>query len=273
MTDDTRITVFSPALADRVAALTAVAAAQEQVKAAVEANHDDNRWWPAFVTDPRVRMAVAGWSSRVSYSMIDTYAAVVKATDADGWDLLTGMDDTCLTAVVRPLGLSDARVRYLRSLEAFLDRRDLDKLLAMPAGEFVEDFAAQVDGASYKTAQCAALYSRGYHCGIIPVDSGMVTLLGPLLGLRLENGPQAHEQMRLLLEACATTRPTAFRDLADQRGHAVTIPGDTAPTWWLHLVLIYFKRLFLNRPASPRLCTLRPACADLLDCSHTEQPT
>ena len=38
-----------------------------------------------------------------------------------------------------------------------------------------------------------------------------------------------------------------------------------APTWFAHLVLIYFKRLYLNRPA-PELCPRRPACPELLEC-------
>ena len=138
----------------------------------------------------------------------------------------------------------------------------------MPATEFIEAFAAQVNGASYKVAQCGALYSRGYHCGIIPVDSGMISRLAPVLGFGLENGPRAHERMRLLLQDCATSHAATYRSLVDQHGYAVTVPQEVAPTWWLHLVLIYFKRLFLNKPASPRVCTLRPACADLLDCEH-----
>lgn len=262
-------TVFSANLVDRVTALVTVAAAQREVKEAVQSNHDDNRWWPTFVTDPRVRMLVTGWSSRVSYTMIDTYAAVVKAADSHGWDELTGMDDVRLTTVVRSLGLTEARIGYLRSLHEFLDGRDLEVLLAQPAAEFIADFAANVSGASYKLAQCAALYSRGYHCGIIPVDSGMVDLLAPALGIRLEKGPKAHERMRGLLEACAARHADRYRALIARHGYAVTVPEQVTPTWWLHLVLIYFKRLYLNKPTSGRLCTRRPVCPELLDCGHT----
>lgn len=35
-----------------------------EVRAAVEANHDDNKWWPTSVEDPRTRMLVAGCSTR-----------------------------------------------------------------------------------------------------------------------------------------------------------------------------------------------------------------
>lgn len=262
------LTVYTSALAERVLALARVAAAQDDVRDDVEANHDDNRWWPTYVTDPRVRMAVAGWSSRVSYAMIDTYAAVVKAADAYGWDQLTGMDDADLSALVGPLGLVSSRTGYLRSLQGFLRDRPVEDLQRMPAGEFIEAFASAVNGAGYKVAQCAALYARGYHCGIMPVDSGMVTLLAPLLGMRLETGPKAHEQMRLLLEQCAADHADAYRAMIGDNGYNITIAESAAPSWWLHLVLIYFKRRYLNKPASARLCTRQPVCPDVLDCAH-----
>lgn len=171
-------TVFTAELADRLLSFTAVAAAQADVKAAVEANHDENRWWPTRITDWRMRMAVAGWSSRVSYTMIGTYAAVVKTASAHGWDALTNMSDAELAAFVTPLGLITARIRYLRSLAEFLADPGGDPL-TMPAGQLIASLAARVNGASFKVAQCAALYARGYHCGIIPVDSGMVRRLAP----------------------------------------------------------------------------------------------
>lgn len=269
MSSGPHLTTFSSDLASRVAALAQAAAAQPDVRAAVEANHDDNAWWPTYVIDPRVRMLVAGWSSRVSYAMVGTYAAVVKAADAHGWEQLTSMDDFQLAALVRPIGLSQARIGYLHSLHRYLDARGVEEVLATPATDVITDFATHVHGASYKVAQCAALYARGYHCGIIPVDSGMVSLLAPLLGLKLESGPQAHERMRLLLQDCATRDAARYRCLIDSHDYAVTLPDGAAPTWWLHLVLIYFKRLYLNHPASRRLCTRRPACTDVLDCAHT----
>lgn len=105
-------------LADRVYSLVACAAQQPEVRDAVEANHDDNRWWPLSVSDWRVRMTVAGWSTRVSYAMISTYADVVARADSLGWSGLTQLDDVNLGAMVRPLGLTAARVYYLRSLAA-----------------------------------------------------------------------------------------------------------------------------------------------------------
>jgi hypothetical protein len=251
-----------------VYSLVACAARQPDIRAAVEANHDDNRWWPLSVADWRVRMAAAGWSTRVSYSMISTYAGVVRRADSLGWSGLTALDDTALAAVVRPLGLISSRVRYLRSLAGFISRAEAEgtDLAGMPPEELVRVFAASVRGAGYKVAQCAALYARGYHCGIIPVDSGMVSRLAPFLGLWLCPGSDPHEQLRHLLQDGTSAMPDRYRELASALGYRVHIPSDADPTWFVHLVLIYFKRLYLNRPG-PRLCPGRPACEEFLDCA------
>jgi hypothetical protein len=45
---------LAPGPAERVYSLVASAARQPDVRAAVEANHDDNRWWPLSVADWRV---------------------------------------------------------------------------------------------------------------------------------------------------------------------------------------------------------------------------
>lgn len=256
-----------PDMAGRVYALVARAARQPDVRAAVEANHDDNRWWPLSVSDWRVRMTVAGWSTRVSYAMIDTYSGVVSRADALGWDRLAALDDGDATTLVRPLGLAASRVRYLRSLAGFVAAADAGgaDLAGMQPAELVRVLAAGISGAGYKVAQCAALYARGYHCGIIPADSGMVAKLAPFLGISLSAGPAAHEELRQLLEASTTAMAGRYRDLATRLGYQVTIPDEAPPTWLVHLVLIYFKRLYLNKPPAA-LCQARPACDAFLDC-------
>jgi hypothetical protein len=82
---------------------------------------------------------------------------------------------------------------------------------------------------------------RGYHCGIIPVDSGMVSRLAPFLGVRLRPGPDAHEQLRHLLQDCTNAMPDRYRELASGLGYRVHIPRDADPTWFVHLVLIYLR--------------------------------
>ncbi|MEU5417845.1 hypothetical protein [Streptomyces sp. NPDC020667] len=260
-------TVPDATTAAQVRALVTTAAALPDVQRDVEANHDNNRWWPTHNTDPRMRMLAAGWSTRVSYRMVGTYADVLRRANQLGFDALTELPDDDLTSLITPLGLTRARVTYLRSLaDALLrwekDGTDLDTL---DASAVIRDFADQVSGASFKVAQCAVLYTRGYHCGVIPVDSGMVTKLAPALGFHLPHGPAAHEHLRQILEHAVHTHEQDFTALA--RRHHVTIPPGTAPTWWTHLVLIYFKRLYLNRP--PRqLCRRRPLCDRIIGCPH-----
>jgi hypothetical protein len=258
---------LEPGMTERIYSLVASAARQPDVQEAVEANHDDNSWWPLSVADWRIRMTAAGWSTRVSYSMISTFSSVVLRADSLGWGYLTALDDAALGGIVRPLGLVASRIGYLRSLAEFIGHADATDigLAGMRAEELVRLLAANVHGASYKVAQCAALYARGYHCGIIPVDSGMVTRLAPFLGIRLVPGPLAHEQLRYLLQAVVSVMPASYEELASRYGYKVQIPADAAPTWFVHLVLIYFKRLYLNRPG-PRLCPRRPACDRFLDC-------
>ncbi len=244
------------------------AAGDRDVRAAVEANHDENRWWPTRLADWRLRMAVAGWSTRVSYRMIDTYAQVVTDAERIGYDVLERFSDDKLAAVVGPLGLARTRLGYFRSLCEFLDSLadgEVDPLKC-DADEFIQLFTNRVSQAGYKVAQCATLYARGYHCGVIPVDSGMVERLAPLLGMSFARGAVGHEEMRQVLEACVADRADDYRRLARSLGYRVTIPDGAAPTWWVHLVLIYFKRLYCNGP-SARLCPTRPACEAVLDCA------
>ncbi|MFI9626426.1 hypothetical protein [Streptomyces sp. NPDC052042] len=255
----------------RVHRLVARAAGLPDVRAEVEANHDENRWWPTSISDPRVRMLAAGWSTRVSYRMVETYARVITSADARGFDSLLAATDAELASLVRPIGLPQARIDYLRSLAELL--RGWEKEGTDPTAEsadcdaLVLDFAARVRGASYKVAQCALLTARGYHCGIIPVDSGMVTKLAPALGLALPTSAVAHERMRQVLEAAVHARSTEFRSLVTDNEYQVSIPEGVEPTWWVHLVLIYFKRLYLNGPA-PQLCRRRPVCSKIVDCAH-----
>jgi hypothetical protein len=266
-----RRTPVKPQDVQRVHRLVARAAALPDLRAEVEANHDNNRWWPTSITDPRVRMLAAGWSTRVSYRMVDIYSMVIQSADALGFDTLVGSTEGELADLVRPLGLARTRIGYLRSLAELLQgwsKVGTDPLLpSADQDELITDFAHRVRGASYKVAQCALLTARGYHCGIIPVDSGMVSKLAPALGIDLPSGAVAHERMRHVLEAAVHARPDDFRALAAQHGHQVTIPEDAEPTWWVHLTLIYFKRLYLNGP-SPRLCARRPLCAEVVGCAH-----
>ncbi|MFC4118199.1 hypothetical protein [Nonomuraea zeae] len=63
-------------LAPRLYDLVSVVSAHQKVKTAVEANHDNSQWWPQHVDDWRVRMLVAGRSTRA-------YAGAAAAAGAD----------------------------------------------------------------------------------------------------------------------------------------------------------------------------------------------
>ena len=91
------------------------------VRSEVLRNHDDNRWWPCHVSDWRVRMLIAGLSTRISYAMISTYQSVVSTITAIGYPRLARLSDAELSAVVAPLGLQLTRVKFCRSLMAFID--------------------------------------------------------------------------------------------------------------------------------------------------------
>ncbi|MFI8811344.1 MULTISPECIES: hypothetical protein [unclassified Streptomyces] len=196
---------------------------------------------------------------------------MITSADTRGFNGLVTGTDAELVALVRPIGLPQTRIDYMRSLAELL--QNWEKEGVDPAAEsadldaLVLDFATRVRGASYKVAQCALLTARGYHCGIIPVDSGMVTKLAPVLGITLPSGAVAHERMRHVLEAAVHARSTDLRSLVTANGYRVAIPEGVEPTWWVHLVLIYFKRLYLNG-ASPQLCRRRPVCTKVIGCAH-----
>jgi len=236
-----------------------ICASLPEVHQEVFKNHDNNRWWPVTVKDWRLRMVIAGWSARVSYNVISTYQRVVSDVNRIGYDQLCKMSDAELHEVVGPLGLFKARSQYLKSLRMFVkeleDKRESP--LEISNDDLIELFARKVKWASYKVAQCAVLYAKGYHCGVFPVDSGMKDRLGPCLGLHLPRGPIAHEVMRKRIEEILNAHPLKYQKLALETGYGgLAIPKREPPIWWAHLALIYFKRLYCNR-RDPQNCPLR----------------
>ena len=220
------------------------------VQVEVRKNHDDNLWWPQYVTDWRLRMIIAGWSTRISYNMIGTYKRIVSDVFSIGYENLITMPDQELRSLIGPLGLFDTRKKYLNSMVTFLEKFDNkdEPLLIKENNELIKLIAENVNGASYKVAQCAVLYAKGYHCGVFPVDSGMKDLVGPCIGLDLPSGTIANEAMRLFFENTINKVSTELRQIVNKNGYSnLAIPNSGAPVWWAHLVLIYFKRLYCNK--------------------------
>lgn len=213
----------------------------------VDRNYYNNVWWPLEVADWRLRMLVAGWSTRVSYNHIAHYAGVVQRVAALGWEGLGDLPDVEVRALVRPIGLPDARLRYLRSLRQYLEGRVEAEVLDFSNESLIEDVASNVEGAGYKVAQCAVLYAKGYHCGIIPIDSGLVEMLEPLFPGRLDQSPRSHEIVRRWIERLVDCNRAEIHGLARHIGFDLDLSPDISPTWWVHLLLIYYKRLIWNK--------------------------
>jgi len=229
------------------------------VSVEVKKNHENNLWWPISIKDWRLRMVIAGWSSRVSYNMISTYQRVVSNVNDIGFKNLIELSESDLRNVVGSLGLFNARFEYLISISEFITKiKQINKNpLDIPNDELIELVANNVKWASYKVAQCAVLYAKGYHCGVFPVDSGMKDMLGPCIGMNLPKGALAHEVMRKSIEEILIGNKSLFNDLVQELGYSdLQIPENEPPVWWAHLVLIYFKRLYCNKH-NPTTCPLR----------------
>jgi endonuclease III-like uncharacterized protein len=244
---------------DRLFEIVKICASLPSVRYDVLQNHDDNQWWPLAIDDWRLRLVVAGWSTRISYNMISTYQAVIYRTQTIGYDRLCTVSDEELASIVAPLGLVHSRVEYFRAVHNFLNQSGIEKMTIVEANndELIELLAESVKGAGYKVAQCAILYAKGYHCGIFPVDSGMKDMLGPCIGFELPKGALAHNVMRKQIEHLLNARSTDYLALVHQLGYGhLNFPENQAPIWWAHLVLIYFKRRYCNKQAW-NACPLR----------------
>jgi len=234
-----------------------ICASQGAVRDEVLKNHDDNLWWPLSVKDWRTRMLVAGLSTRVSYQMIDVFQNVVNALNAFSYEEIMMMHGNEFRAIIKPLGLIELRTKFYYSFKDFIKNLEDNKIdiNIMSHNTLIQLLQDSVFGAGYKVAQCCSLYAQGYHCGIMPVDSGMAQMLCPCIGLSAPNSSYGHEILRKQLEAL--TAQIDCRQIANKIGYgSLKLPVNKNLTWWVHLVLIYFKRLFCNAH-KPDLCPLR----------------
>jgi endonuclease III-like uncharacterized protein/thymidylate kinase len=222
---------------------------QDNVRSEVLKNHNDNLWWPLKVSDWRIRMLVAGLSTRVSYRMVGKYISVVDTLNKYSFDKIKTMDEREFRKIVKSIGLQDNRVVYWKSLIAFFNKLDDENINhdQLSNDEFIQLIQENVNGAGYKVAQCCVLYARGYYCGVMPVDSGMKDVLGPCLGFSYKkSGAISHEIFRKQLEGLI--RKVNCKQIASKNNYKdLLVPDTQYLTWWTHLVLIYFKRLYCNR--------------------------
>ncbi|MEI6284900.1 MAG: hypothetical protein WCP79_00195 [Bacillota bacterium] len=231
-----------------------IMSAEKVVREHVLKNHDNNLWWPNTIDDYKIRLLVAGLSTRVSYNMIQKYISVVDSFSSYKYDEIRKMADDDLLKIISVLGLATARISYIRSMIDFIDTYPVE-IQNCASDELIELISRKVKGASYKVAQCCVLYMKGYYCGIMPVDSGMKDLLLPCIGFCIKRGSIGHEAARRDLEEIV--KALDLRPLINKNGYSdlLTVPPGRPLTWWAHLVLIYFKRAFCNKH-KPELCPL-----------------
>lgn len=227
------------------------------VKSDVIKNHDNNLWWPIEIEDYRKRLLIAGLSTRISYNMINSYRNVINDLNEYSYEQIKEMSEEEIINIIKGLGLSNTRYKYLKSMIDFIEKYNND-LMTKSNDELIELIANNVSGASYKVAQCCVLYMRGYYCGIMPVDSGMKDIELPCLGFSKYNNAIGHDLLRKQLQQLVENND--MEDIIKKNGYdELNIPNCKNATWWVHLVLIYFKRHYCNKH-NPSECPLANQC-------------
>ena len=226
---------------------------QEEVRDAVKKNHNNNLWWPLEVEDYRKRLLIAGLSTRISYNMIDSYRKVINDLNSYTYDEIKNMKKDEIINIIKGLGLSNTRYKYLSSMIDFLGKYD-NEIKTLSNDELIKLIADNVSGASYKVAQCCALYVRGYYSGIMPVDSGMKDTELPCLGFEQYKNALGHDILRKELETLV--KNNNMKKIIKKNGYQdLNIEDYDNATWFCHLVLIYYKRYFCNKH-NPEECPL-----------------
>ena len=102
---------------------------EDTVKYEVIKNHDDNMWWPENISDKKMRLIIAGLSTRISYSMINTYQQVILNLNDYSFEEIAKMDTEKLLAIIAPIGLHNTRITYIKSMICFIENfyDELDK--------------------------------------------------------------------------------------------------------------------------------------------------
>lgn len=217
-----------------------ILARDKELQNEVVKNFSNNLWWPSNVEDKRLRLIIAGLSTRVSYSMIESYGKVINNLISIGFDKFKEFSDDEKIDVIKPLGLSATRLKYINSMYNFIDNhKDLNFL---EDDDFIELINNEVTGASYKVAQCCLLYYKGYPNYIMPVDSGMKDVLLPCLGYEKQKSGIGHEYARKELEKDVAVIDK--KKFIEENGLDI---NENAFNWWAHLSLIYYKRKYCNK--------------------------
>ena len=77
---------------EKLKRILAICSSDESVKEEVVKNHDNNLWWPTDIADKRMRLLIAGLSTRISYNMIATYQQVVAKLNKHSYEEIIKME-------------------------------------------------------------------------------------------------------------------------------------------------------------------------------------
>ena len=212
----------------------------EQVQNEVKKNFENNLWWPNTVEDKDMRLIIAGLSTRVSYAMIHSYIKVIQQIEYMTFDEFVTLSKKKKTEILKPLGLINSRINYVDSMAQFIkDNPNMDRF---SDDEFMKKVSKNVKGASYKVAQCALLYRRGYPNEIMPVDSGLKDVMLPCIGYPKQKAGYGHEIARKLLEK-DIGQINKLNFIENNKMNITAYQFN----WWAHLSLIYYKRACCNK--------------------------
>ncbi len=217
-------------------------------------DNNEHLRWSLEVGDYRKRLLIAGLSTRISYNMIDSYRKVINDLNSYTYDEIKNMMKDEIINIIKGLGLSNARYKYLSSIIDFIEKYD-NEIKTLSNDELIKLIADNVNSASYKVAQCYVLYIRGYYSGITPVDSGMKDVELPCLGFEQHKNALGHDILEKELETIA--KDNNMKEIIKQNGYKeLKVENYDNATWFCHLVLIYYKRYFCNKH-NPENCPLR----------------
>lgn len=250
---------------DSIKKVLDICSRQEDVKKDIFKNHDNNMWWPIDIKDYRKRLLIAGLSTRISYSMINSYIKIINDLNNYTYEEIKNMSEEEIVKIIKGLGLSNTRYKYISSMILFIEKNK-EALQTLEIDELIILIAKNVNGASYKVAQCCVLYMRGYYCGIMPVDSGMKDVQLPCLGFKEYKNAIGHDILRKELEELV--KDNDLKDIIIKNGYKdLNIPDYNNATWWAHLVLIYYKRHYCNKH-KPNQCPLKDLVSSKNKCSR-----
>ena len=87
-------------------------------------DNNEHLRWSLEVEDYRKRLLIAGISTRISYNMIDSYRKVINDLNSYTYDEIKNMMKDEIINIIKGLGLSNARYKYLSSIIDFIENYD-----------------------------------------------------------------------------------------------------------------------------------------------------